>query len=135
MGTAYVAKSKILQAWGGDVGLGKHLYKLGYLDEGTPAEHLTQGLAGASDWTVMATRPADAESEAAILERMARKEKMVDPAYYPRLKGEAGIVKINLGSVENSMRIRFALEHGREIDEIKVKPADIARYLLDNALG
>jgi len=135
MGTAYVAKSKILQAWGGDVGLGKHLYKLGYLAEGTPAEHLAQGLAGAADWAVVATRPADAESEAAILERMGRKEKMVDPAYYPRLKGEAGIVKINPGTVENSMRIRFALENGREVNEIKVKPTDIARYLLDNALG
>jgi hypothetical protein len=135
MGTAYVAKSKILQAWGGDVGLGKHLYKLGYLAEGTPAEHLAQGLAGAADWVVVTARPADAESEAAILERMGRKEKMVDPAYYPRLKGEAGIVKINPGTVENSMRIRFALENGREINEIKVKPTDIARYLLDNALG
>jgi len=135
MGTAYVAKSKSLQAWGGDVGLGKHLYKLGYLAEGAPADHLAEGLAGAADWVVVTARPADAASEAAILERMARKEKMVDPAYYPRLKGEAGIVKVNPGSVENSMRIRFALENGREVNEIKVKPTDIARYLLDNALG
>jgi hypothetical protein len=135
MGTAYVARSKILQTWGGDVGLGKNLYKLGYVLEGTPAEALADGLAGAADWVVVTARPADAPSQDAILDRLARKEKLVDPAYYPRLKGETGIVKVNPGSVENSMRIRFALETGREVNEIKVKPTDIARYLLDNALG
>lgn len=135
MGIAYVAKSKSLQSWGADVGLGKNLYKLGYVEDLTPAEALAAGLAGATDWSVIATRPAACESEAAMLERAARKEKMVDPTYYPRLKGTPGIVKINPTAIENVMRIRLALDTGREPDVIKVKPADIGRHLLDAALS
>jgi len=133
MGTAYVAKSKLLQSWGSDVGLGKNLYKLGYVEELTPAEAVGDGLAGASDWSVIASRPASFASEAEMLERAARKEKLVDPTYYPRLKGVLGIVKVNLALVENVIRIRTALESGREPDVIKLKPADIGRHLLDAA--
>ncbi|MEO0034025.1 MAG: hypothetical protein RLZZ501_48 [Pseudomonadota bacterium] len=133
MGIAYVARSKTLQAWGSDVGLGKNLYKVGYLAEGSPAEALAGGLAGADDWSVVASRAADLADEDDLLTRLAMREKLVDPAYYPRLRGERGIVKVNPAAIENVMRVRLALETGTEPDVIKVKPADIARLLLDAA--
>jgi hypothetical protein len=135
MGTIYVAKSKIVQTWGGDVGLGKNLYKLGYVEDGTPEEALAAGFAGVADWTVIKKQDADGVSEAALFERLGRKEKMADPAYYPRLKGAVGIFKIDPHKVENSMRIRIALENMQEPKEVKVKPADIGQYLINNALG
>jgi len=134
MGTIYVARSKALQAWGGDVGLGKNLYKLGYVEDTTPEVVLAAGMAGETDWVVVKAEAADT-TEAELLERLARKEKLVDPTYYPRIRGATGLVKVNLAGVENSMRIRQALETGQEPKDIKVKPADIARQLIANALG
>jgi hypothetical protein len=135
MGTIYVAKSKNLQSWGGDVGLGKNLYKIGYLADGTPEEALAAGLAGETDWEVVKKQEAEAASEEAVIARLGRKEKMVDPTYYPRLKGAQGIFKVNLQTVENSMRIRMALDQALEPKVFKVKPADVAQNLINNALG
>ncbi|CAA7625598.1 conserved hypothetical protein [Candidatus Terasakiella magnetica] len=135
MGLIFVAKSKNLQSWGGDVGLGKNLYKLGYLEEGTPEELLAAGLAGETDWQLIKSQAAEGVTEEALLARLGRKEKMVDPTYYPRIRNAIGIVKVNLGSVENSMRIRIALETNQEPKDIKVKPADVAQYLINNALS
>lgn len=134
MGIIYVARSKTLQDWGGDVGLGKHLYKLGYAEDGE-VEAALAGLAGQSDWVVVKTQAAEGLSEEAVLDRLGRKEKLVDPTYYPRVKGTLGLVKVNPAKVENSMRIRQALETGQEPKTIKVKPADIGQYLINNALG
>lgn len=135
MGTVFAARSKALQKWGADVGLGKNLFAVGWAAEGTPAEALAGGLAGESDWEVVKSQPADDVDEAALLERLGRKEKLVDPNYYPRIKGARCIVKVDPAKVENSMRIRLALETGQEPKDIKVKPADIAQYLINNALG
>ena len=135
MGIICVAKSKALQNWGGDVGLGKNLYAVFYLEEGAAEDLLAGGLGGEKDWAVLKTQAAEGVEEAALLERLGRKEKMVDPTYYPRLKGARCIVKVDPGKVENSMRIRKALETGQEPKDIKVKPADIAQYLINNALG
>lgn len=135
MGTIYVAKSKTLQAWGGDVGLGKNLYKLGLTEDGTPAERLAGGFAGVTDWEVVKTQEAEGAVEAELLARLGRKEKLVDPNYYPKVKGATGLVKVDLMKVENSMRIRIALETNQEPKLLKVKPADIAQYLINNALG
>lgn len=135
MGVIYVAKSKGLTAWGADVGLGKNLYAIGFVEDGTPEEALAGGLAGEKDWTVVKSQAAEGIDEAAILERLGRKEKLVDPTYYPRIRGARGLVKVDPVKVENSIRIRKALETGLEPKEIKVKPADIAQYLINNALG
>ncbi len=135
MGTIYVAKSKTLQAWGGDVGLGKNLYKIGLMEDGAPAELLAGGLAGVADWELVKTQEVDGVSEADALARLGRKEKLVDPTYYPKVKGTVGLVKVDLMKVENSMRIRIALETNQEPKTIKVKPADVAQYLINNALG
>ncbi len=135
VGTIYVARSKGLQTWGADVGLGKNLYAIGYVEEGTPDDILAAGLAGEKDWVLVKTQAAEDTDEAALLERLGRKEKLVDPTYYPRIRGARGLVKVDPVKVENSMRIRKALETGQEPKEIKVKPADIAQYLINNALG
>lgn len=137
MGTIYVAKSKTLQAWGADVGLGKNtLYKIGFVAEDGPEAVLAAGLAGMTDWELIKTQETAADvSEEALLERLARKEKLVDPAYYPKVKGARGLVKVDLMKVENSMRIRIALETNQEPKTLKVKPVDIAQYLINNALG
>lgn len=135
MGTIYVARSKGLQTWGADVGLGKNLYAIGYAEDGTPEERLAAGLAGETDWVLVKAQAADGTDEAALLERLGRKEKLVDPTYYPRIRGARGLVKVDPVKVENSMRIRKALETGQEPKDIKVKPADIAQYLINNALG
>jgi hypothetical protein len=135
MGIIYVAKSKLLQAWGADVGLGKNVYKLGVVDDGDPAGFLAAGFAGHSDWEVIKTQEVDGVVEADALTRLGRKEKLVDPTYYPKVKGAQGLVKVDLMKVENSMRIRIALETNQEPKALKVKPADIAQYLINNALG
>ena len=135
MGIIYVAKSKTLQAWGGDVGLGKNLYKIGVMEDGSPAEMLAGGLAGVNDWELVKTQEAGGLSEADALARLGRKEKLVDPTYYPKIKGAIGLVKVDLMKVENSMRIRIALETNQEPKTLKVKPADIAQYLINNAAG
>ena len=135
MGILYVAKSKTLQAWGGDVGLGKNLYKIGLLEDGDPAELLAAGLAGVTDWELVKTQAVDGVTETDALARLGRKEKLVDPNYYPKVKGAVGLVKVDLQKVENSMRIRIALETNQEPKVLKVKPADVAQYLINNALG
>lgn len=135
MATIYVAKSKTLQAWGGDVGLGKNLYKIGVMEDGAPADLLAAGLAGVTDWELVQTQEVAGLVEADALARLGRKEKLVDPTYYPKVKGAVGLVKVDLMKVENSMRIRIALETNQEPKTLKVKPADIAQYLINNAVG
>ena len=132
MATLYVASSKCLQEWGADVGLGKHLYKVGVAETIAPQDSVN-GQAGQADWKILLTADCDS-TEAAMLERLATKEKLVDPNYYPRLKGTVGIVKINTGAVENAMMIAIALENREPPKALKAKPADIAKYLVRNLL-
>lgn len=132
MAVIYVATSKAQQEWGADVGLGKNLYKVGVTD-GQTAEEALAGFAGHGDWKVLKTAEAEMD-EAELLTRLARKEKLVDPNYYPKLRGAQGIVKINPVAIENSMLVAIALE-GREPPKgFKVKPVDVATYLITNAL-
>lgn len=132
MGTVYVATSKALQEWGADVGLGKNLYKLGYVEDGTPAEAL-DGFAGQTDWKVLKADTLDGTDEETLLAKLGRKEKAVDPTYYPKLRGAQGIFKVNPTAVENSKLVALALE-GKETKAFKLKPADIADYLVRNAV-
>ncbi len=128
----YVATSKSLQEWGADVGLGKNLYKVGMADGNAPDEAVA-GLAGQTDWKVLKTADVDfAEDD--LMARLARKEKLVDPNYYPKLRGAMGIVKINLAAIENSMLVALALDGKEPPKGFKVKPADIATYLVNNAV-
>ena len=131
MGTLFVASSKALQDWASDVGLGKNVYKVGWIEDG-PAEAAVAGCAGQSDWKVLKTAEADGPEDA-LLEKLARKEKLVDPTYYPRLKGATGIVRANMVAVENSMLVAIALDNREPPKGFKVKPVDVAQHLINNA--
>jgi hypothetical protein len=127
----YVAISKTMQEWGADVGLGKNLFKIGVADCQTPDEAVA-GAGGQDDWKVLKTAEVDFGEDDALA-RLGRKEKLVDPNYYPKLRGAQGVVKVNLAAVENSRLVALALE-GKQPPKTKAKPADIATYLINNTL-
>ena len=83
----------------------------------------------------MRKRDADGTSEEQIVQRLARKEKIVDPNYYPRLRGATGIFKVSPEHVENHILVARVMGGGSERLELKVKPVDFADYLIHNALG
>lgn len=132
MAILFVATSKTLQEWGADVGLGKNLYKVGLADGQSPDEALA-GFAGQSDWKVLKAAEVDL-AEDDMLARLARKEKLVDPNYYPKLRGAQGIVKINPTAIENSMLVAMALEGRPTPKAFKLKPVDVATYLTSNVV-
>ncbi len=94
-----------------------------------------KGWGGETDWTLVRKRDADRLSEEDIVARLARKEKMVDPAYYPRLRGATGIFKVSPEHVENHILVSRVMAGGSERLELKLKPTDFADYLIHNALS
>jgi hypothetical protein len=131
MATLYVASSKGLANWGSDHGLTKHLYKVGVTD-GT-AEAAIEELnatqhAGHGDWKLAKKVENVADDEAAVLARVAVKEKLVDPNYYPGIKKAPGIVKVKLANVESRLLVQQTLR-GEDPHVVKVKSADIYDYL------
>jgi hypothetical protein len=137
MAILYVATSKGLSGWGADVGLTKHIYKVGLGDES--AEAIVEALngdahAGHGDWRLIKSEATEVVDEDAALARLAQRERMVDPALYPRIRGARGIFKVKLTNVANHLLVKRALA-GEEAKVEKVKPADIAAYLLQNAVG
>jgi hypothetical protein len=58
MSVFFVARSTKLGRWASDVGLGKHVYKVGVAD-GDPKPLAAQGWAGENDWTIVRRRPID----------------------------------------------------------------------------
>lgn len=131
MPTIYVATSKANQEWGADVGLGKNLYKVGVTDDAP--EDVLAGFAGQSDWKVLKAEATEVGEEDAQT-RLGRKEKAVDPNYYPKLRGAQGLFKVAIANVENSMLVALALDGKEPPKNFKVKPADIAKYLIANAV-
>jgi hypothetical protein len=129
----YVARSAKLGRWASDVGLGRHVYKLG-VAEGDPKAIAAQGWAGETDWTIVRKREVEELSEEETLSRLARKEKMIDPNLYPKLKGAVGVFRLTAPQVENHLLVTRALAGGGGRVEIKLKPADFADYLIHNAL-
>jgi hypothetical protein len=133
MGVIYVARSVKFGKWASDVGLSKHVFKVGYSD-GDPKEVVEQGWGGETDWTILRKREAEAPSEEAVIERLQRKEKMIDPNYYPRLRGATGVFKVLPEHVENHIIVTRTMAGQSDRVELKLKPADFADYLIHNAL-
>ena len=133
MVSIYVARSAKLGRWASDVGLGRHVYKVG-VAEGDPKAIAAQGWAGETDWTIVRKREVEELSEEETLARLARKEKMIDPNLYPKLKGAVGVFRLTAPQVENHMLVTRALAGDGGRVEIKLKPADFADYLIHNAL-
>lgn len=137
MSVIFVARSANLGKWAADVGLGKHVVKIGVAaDKNAAKVAADQGWAGESDWRLAAVEEVGDIDEAAALAGVARKEKLVDPVYYPRLKGEAGIVRVNIAHVQNALLVSQAMESADQpLSAPKPKPKDVADYLIRLARG
>jgi hypothetical protein len=133
MGSIYVARSAKLGRWASDVGLGRHVYKVGVAD-GDPKPIVAEGWAGETDWVVVRKRESGDLSEDEALERLARKEKMIEPRLYPKLKGAVGVFRLTAPQVENHLLVTRTLAGDGGRIELKLKPADFADYLIHNAL-
>ena len=133
----YVAKSKSLEKWGADVGLTKHVYKVGVAEDSAEAavEALNRNAAaGRSDWKLVQMKEVEAADEDEIFARLAKKQRAVDPSYYPGIKGARGIFKVKPTDIEHSALVSQALAGG-EMKEIKINADVIADYLIKNALA
>ena len=133
MAILYVARSAKLCRWASDVGLGKHVYKVG-VAEGDPKPLAAAGWAGESDWTVVRKQAEEGLDEEEALSRLGRKEKVIDPNLYPKLKGATGVFRLIPTRVESHIIVTRALAGESDRVEIKLKPTDFADYLIHNAL-
>jgi hypothetical protein len=133
MAIIYVARSAKLSRWASDVGLGKNVYKVG-VAEGDPKALSATGWAGEADWMIVRKRAVEGLSEEEALERLGRKEKVIDPNLYPKLKGAAGVFRLTPARVENHFVVTRALAGESDRTEIKLKATDYADYLIHNAL-
>lgn len=132
MPSIYVARSVKAGKWASDVGLGKHLYKVGVTD-GDPKAAARAGWAGETDWSIVKAEPVEGLEEDEAVDRLAAKERMVDPNLYPKLKGVRGVFRVNPIKVENYIVVGRALAGESELKVLKLKPADFAVYLIANA--
>ena len=133
MAVLYVARNAKLGRWASDVGLGKHIYKVG-VTESEPKAIAAEGWAGEAGWTVVGKQAVEELSDEQAIERLARKEKMIDPKIYPRLKGARGLFRVSPEHVENHLIVTRALAGAGDQTATKPKPADFAAYLIHNAL-
>ena len=138
MPVVFVASSRELGKWGGDVGLTKHIYKLGVTEDS--AEVAVQAMneiacAGFSDWKLLQAETIETADEDALIARLAQRERMVDPGLYPKIRGARGIFKVKPENVENHFLVKHALENEQtELKLFKAKPADFGTYLINSAL-
>jgi hypothetical protein len=132
MPSIYVARSVKAGKWASDVGLSKHVYKLG-VTSGDPKAAAAAGWAGETDWSIVVAEPVEGLEEDEAIERVAAKERMIDPNLYPKLKGARGVFRVNPVKVENHIVVGRALAGESDLKALKLKPADFAAYLIANA--
>lgn len=135
MAVVYIARSKGLCEWAGDVGLTKHVFKVGVADSGKAAVAALNAAraAGQDDWTLVREADSGDASEEKVLARLAAREKSVDPALYPRLKGTPGVFKVKPANVENHVIVKRALANEESL-AVKITNTEIAAYLIESAL-
>jgi hypothetical protein len=133
MAVLFVARSAKLSKWASDVGLSKHVYKVGVAEEPLKPVLAAAGWCGETDWTLVKKAEAGALDEASAIALLAKKERMVDPDLYPHLKGARGVFKVAPAHVENHILVTRALAGEGGLADLKVKPADFADYLIKNA--
>ena len=73
-------------------------------------------------------------NEEEALARLARKEKVIEPHLYPKLKGATGVFRLAPARVENHIIVTRALAGESDRVEIKLRPTDFADYLIHHAL-
>ena len=129
MAFLFVARSAKLSRWASDVGLGKHIYKTG-VAQADPKAVAAEGWAGETDWTILRKREIEGLSEEEAVARVARKEKMIDPNLYPKLRGASGIFRLSPVQVENHLLVTRALAGEGAAAAIRLKPGDFADYLI-----
>jgi hypothetical protein len=132
MASIYVARSVKAGKWASDVGLGKNIFKLG-VTEGAPKEEAAKGWAGETDWSLIQVEPVEGLAEDDAIDRLAAKERMIDPNLYPKLKGARGIFRMDPVRVENHIVVSRALAGESDLRALKLKPADFAAYLIASA--
>jgi hypothetical protein len=133
MGTVYVARSVSFGKWASDVGLSKHVFKVGVTDEAVKPL-VEAGWAGFTDWALLKQQDAAGVTEEEAIERLSAKQKLIDPALYPRLRGTMGVFKVIPAHVENHIIVGRALAGTETASNLKVKPIDFAAFLIHNAL-
>lgn len=132
MAVLYVARSAGLTRWASDVGFGKHIYKVG-VSEDDPRALAAAGWAGETDWKIVRREDVADLGEDEAIERLSRKERLIDPRLYPKLKGAAGVFRVSAQHVENHVLVSRALAGDSDRLELKLKPADFGAYLIRNA--
>lgn len=137
MSIIFVARSAALCKWGADVGLGKHLCKIGVAaDKAAMKAQIDAGWAGETDWRLLGAEDAPGLSEEAARAGVECREKPVDPGYYPRIKGAVGIFRLNIAHVQNAMLVSQAMASADQpLTAPPPKPKDVAAYLIRLALG
>jgi hypothetical protein len=134
MSSIFVAFSPAMQEWGSDVGVSKHLYRAG-LTDGDPKDAVQamndEGYAGQKDWTLAGARAVEGLDDDGFKTRLSERQKVIDPLYYPKIKGAKDIVKLEQRKVEANLVIKRTME-GRDSKVPKLKPVDMADYIIDN---
>ncbi|MBL8645067.1 MAG: hypothetical protein JNK21_14120 [Rhodospirillaceae bacterium] len=136
MGIVYAAKSAALQEWGSDVGISKHIYKVGLTDDAAEMAKTLNDTAvlGQTDWKIIAKRDVpEITDEDDMLARLALRLKLVDPTYYPKLKGARSVFRLNPHDVESHMVFKQTMA-GEQPKVKKATPAEVGNYLIENAL-
>ena len=133
MAVLFVARSARMGKWSSDVGLGKNVYKVGVSEAEDPKALAAAGWAGEPDWKIVDQREIEGLGEDEAIERLGKKERMLDPRLYPKLKGARGVFSVSLKHVENHIVVARALAGESELGAVKPKPADFAAYLIHNA--
>ena len=137
MSVVFVASSRNLGKWGADVGLTKHIYKLGVAEESaeTAVKEMNDAtVAGFDDWKLVLHEEIEGAEDEALIARLAPRERMVDPGLYPKIRGARGIFKVKPENVESHFLVKFVLENQQsELKAYKLTPEDIGKYLITSA--